>query len=287
MAGVKTISDVPFSDDGASHLKQYVDPQKKIFFAEHHFSQDSVIPTTKILSIDYTEDDVLQLAQISFLRSGSCKFDPNDLENNTYQKLNNPFYAGILDCIKTDYFVETVLSKYNAVRDKLALSEIYKLSQFEDLPTQIRWTLAKKHDVVPLVIDKEHPDCPRHILRNYYERNLVIVLMYQRQLMKYTETQEVHYFPYSSFYNEDWFIDELKKFAFWANLQYNDYDTIRKLHSQFMKKQPYAFSKQKCDQIVQDVINKTGNAPDTINLFEESYVNAQLVKIGHERRYRY
>jgi len=287
MAGVETKFDVPFCSDGTAHCKQYIDQEKKIFFAEHWTCQGIVLPTTKIISVHFTEDDILPLAQISFLRSGNFAFDTDHLEHNTYEKLNNSDWYGILNSIKLDYFVEIVRPKYNAVCEELSLPKIHVLTHFETLPAKTRQILADKYDVMPLAIDKEHPDCPRHILRNFYERNMTLAMCRQQQLMKYKETQDVHRFPYASFYNEDWFIDELKKLATWANLQYNDYDTVRKLHSQFMKRQPYARSKQKCDQVVQDVINNTGNDPDTLNLFEESYVNAQLVKLGHERRYRY
>ena len=86
-------------------------------------------------------------------------------------------------------------------------------------------------------------------------------------------------------YNENQFVEELKKVADWADLQYNDYDSIRKLHSQFLKRQPYKDSKQKCDQVINNILNKIDAGPDALNLFEESYVNAELVRLGHERRY--
>jgi len=287
MAGVEIVSGTLFAADGSAHFKQYIDIRQKLFYAEHWFFQETAVPTTKVININYTEDDVLPLAQVSLLRSGPAKFDPNDLENNTYQKLNNRFYKGTMDNILADYFIEVVLPKYNVIREELSLPEMYVLTEFESLPESTRQMLATDYNIVPLEISEARPNCPRHILRNHYERKLVLQLMRRQQLMKYTETQDVHRFPYSSFYNEDRFIEELKKVADWANLQYNDYDSIKKLHSQFMKKQPYAFSKQKCDRVVQDVVNNTGTEPDALNLFEESYVNAQLVKLGHERRYRY
>ena len=287
MAGIETKLATPFARDGAAHFKQYLDPRAQVFHAAHWFFEEEPLPTTKILSIGYTEDDVLPLSQVSLVRSGPGKFDPDLLQNNTFHTLNNRFYKGTMDAIKLDYFVEVVLPKYNDIRDQLDLPEIFLLEEYNALADNTKKLLKDKYDVVPLKLDDEQPDCPRRILRDYYERKLIFQLMKRQTLMVYDETKDVHKFPYGCFYNEDQFIDELEKVAVWANLQYNNYDSIRKLHSQFIRKQPYAYSKQKADQAVQDVINKTGAEPDILTLFEEAYVNSKLVELGHERRYRY
>ena len=135
-------------------------------------------------------------------------------------------------------------------------------------------------------IDESRPDCPRYILRDYFERHMGMrILNTHRRYLVYEEYKDVYKFPYSIMYNENQFVEELKKVADWADLQYNDYDSIRKLHSQFLEKQPYKDSKQKCDQVINNILNKIDTGPDALNLFEESYVNAELVRLGHERRY--
>jgi hypothetical protein len=287
IAGVETKLATPFSRDGAAHFKQYIGPRSQVFHAAHWFFEGGPLPTTKILSIGYTVDDVLPLAQVSFLRSGPGKFDSDLLQNNTFHTLNNRFYKGTLDIIRLDYFVSVILPKYNNIREQLDLPEIFVLEQYNELSEDTKTLLKDKYDIVPLKLDEEQPDCPRHILRNYFERKMTLQLMNRQALMVYDETKDVHKFPYDCFYNEDQFIEELKKVATWAGFQYNDYDSIRKLHSQFIRKQPYAYSKQKADQVIEDVINKTGAEPDILTLLEESYVNSKLVELGHERRYRY
>lgn len=238
MAGVNAVNNDPFSPNGAAHNKHYAETEQQVFFADHWLFKKSTLPTTKILSISYTADDALPLSQINFLRSGPYQFDPNTLENNTYQKLNNEYFGPLLDLIIAEY-----------------------------------------------PIDESRPDCPRHILRNYFERNMVMAILNTQQYMVYEEHKDVYKFPYGIMYNENQFVEELKKVADWADLQYNDYDSIRKLHSQFLKRQPYKDSKQKCDQVINNILNKIDTGPDALNLFEESYVNAELVRLGHERRY--
>jgi len=134
-------------------------------------------------------------------------------------------------------------------------------------------------------IDESRPDCPRHILRNFFERNMVPGILRTQRFMIYEEYQDVYKFPYGIFYNKNQFVEELTKVAAWANLQYNDYDSIKKLHSQFLEKQPYKNSKQKCNQVINNILNKIDTGPDALNLLEESYVNAELVRFRHERRY--
>jgi hypothetical protein len=135
-------------------------------------------------------------------------------------------------------------------------------------------------------IDESRPDCPRYILRDYFERNMAAsILNTQSRYMVYEEYKDVYRFPYGIMYNQNEFIEELKKVADWADLQYNDYDSIRNLHSEFLKRQPYKDSKHKCDQVINNILNKIDTGPNALNLFEESYVNAELVRLGHERRY--
>ena len=245
IAGVDTVNNDPFSPDGAAHNKHYVETEQQVFFAGHYWILKkntvllkSTLPTTKILSISYTADDVLPLSQIGFLRSGPCNFDPNMLEHNTYQKLNNEYFRPLLDEIIAEY-----------------------------------------------VIDESHPDCPRYILRNYFERHMAMRILRAQRFFVYEEYQDVYKFPYGIMYNQNQFVEELTKVAAWANLQYNDYDSIRKLHSEFLQRQPYKDSKQKCDRVINNILNKVDAGPDAMNLFEESHVNAELVRLGHERRY--
>jgi hypothetical protein len=134
-------------------------------------------------------------------------------------------------------------------------------------------------------IDESHPDCPRHILRNYFERNMATQILGAHRFMVYEEHQDVYKFPYGIMYNQSQFIEELTKVAAWVNLQYNNYDSIGKLHSEFLQRQPYKDSKQKCNQVINNILNKIDAGPDAMNLLEESYVNAELVRLGHERRY--
>jgi hypothetical protein len=94
-------------------------------------------------------------------------------------------------------------------------------------------------------------------------------------------------FPFASFYNTEQFVEQIDTIIKWANLVAIDISDIVQLHKEFLTKQPYAYSKQKCDQIVQQCVTNDNFDLPTVTLIEESYINAQLMRQGYERRYRY
>jgi hypothetical protein len=96
--------------------------------------------------------------------------------------------------------------------------------------------------------------------------------------------RDVYVVPFSCFYNTDAFVYQLKQIADWAGIQYNQHDRIVEIHQEFLKRQPYAHSKTRCDAIVQDIVHNR-ETEDARDLLEEAYINAQLKKYGHECRY--
>lgn len=232
----------------------------------------------KIISIRFTEHDTLPLLQISYLRAGAAAFDIDNAQINTYYKLNTK----LINHIKQDYYHTRLYGKYSTVDPLIAT-----IGDSDSVTARVEQLLLQKYNLKALKIDVDHPNCPRHILRDFFERQGLMVPMYQLALMVYDSTCDVYEFPYINFYNEDAFIDQLKKLAIWANLPYNNYDSMREYHRQFMIRQPYTNSKQKCDQIIKNIINNSGSVPDVALLLEEAYINRELNKQGHERRYRY
>ena len=136
------------------------------------------------------------------------------------------------------------------------------------------------------IITAEKPDCPRHVLRSYFQMHLFSSWwIEQRQFNNYSADKDVYWIPYQHLYNETLFIEHIKKIATWADLQYNDYDAIKELHVEFMKRQPYATSREKCNQVINDIVNNVNSGPDKMYLLEEAYVNHKLEELGYERRY--
>lgn len=266
----------PFVSSGAAH-RQFESPYRK-FRSEHWSMSNMIFPSKKIISIRFTEHDTLPLLEISYLRAGIAAFDINTADVNTYYKLT----PTLINVIKQDYYHTYVYDKFSTVDPLIAT-----LRDVDSVSGHIEQLLLQKYNIKLLKLDADHPDCPRHILRDFFERQGLLLPLYQLAKMMYDSTFDVYEFPYINFYNEDAFIDQLKKLASWANLQYNNYDSIREYHRQFMIRQPYAHSKQKCDQIIENIINNSGMVPDVALLLEEAYINRELNRQGHERRYRY
>jgi hypothetical protein len=275
---------LPFNSAGASHAKQYIGKQ---VFVANHYSFKNIKLGEKVISIQIDEDDVLPLNQISLLRAGDHGYDNNYLEMDTYNKLNNDNYRWVLDNILDNFFKGQIQTSYNNVKD-VSWPNIHTLDDFALLPEHIRNECINVHNLELLELNKDHPDCPRHILREFFQLGFETIAQHgfmhqQRTCINYGNRQ-VYIFPFRCFYNTNLFIDQLKKIAEWALVQYNQYDKIIEIHQEFLKRQPYIHSKFRCDAIVQDIIHNrpTNEAND---LLEEAYINAQLKKYNHECRY--
>ena len=283
MCGV-TEDQLPFNIAGASHSKRYVD--KKVFYAGHYSYLGKDL-ANKVVSIQIDIIDLLPLCQISLLRAGDYGYDNNKLEFDTYNKLNNPNYKWVLDKLIDGFFKHQIQTSYNNVREP-TWPDVTSLQEFEQLPDHIRKECKDVHKLELFELSAQYPDCSRSILREFFqigfENTAQQGFMYlQRTMLNYGD-RDVYIFPFACFYNTDKFIEELKQVAHWAGITYNNYNNTIHLHQEFLKRQPYAHSKTRCDAIVQDIIHnrETETARD---LLEEAYINAQLKKYGHECRY--
>jgi hypothetical protein len=279
-----TDDQMPFNSAGASHSKKYIG--KKTFFSDHYSFEKKELGE-KVISIQIAEDDLLPLSQISLLRAGDYGYDNDYLEIDTYNKLNNDNYRWVLDNIIDSFFKGQIQSSYNNVKD-VSWPDIHTLDDFARLPEHIYNECINVHNLELLELNKNHPDCPRHVLREFLQLGFENpsqhgFISQQRTMINYGDRQ-VYIFPFCCFYDTDLFLDQIKQIALWAEIQYTQYDNIVKIHSEFLKRQPYKHSKIKCDAIVQDIIanRPTGSAGD---LLEEAYINAQLKKHNHECRY--
>jgi hypothetical protein len=267
----------PFNSAGASHNKLYT--AKKIFDADHYSFWPRPMMFDKIISIQIDTDDLLLLQQISLLRAGTHKHDANQLEIDTYNKLNNHTYRWILENILQNFFVNQIQNSYDSVRDP-SWPNATTLEDFKNLPDWIQKECAEKHKLELLELSPDCPDCPRTILREFFqigfeqpENSGFIVRQSQ---MKYEMTKQVYQWPYRCFYNATEFLQEIKKVADWANISYTCQDNIEELHNMFLQKQPYKNSKIKCNKIVKEIQNNMiPNLVDT-TLIEEAYINAKL-----------
>jgi hypothetical protein len=226
---------------------------------------------------------VLALGQVSLLRAGDYAIDNDQLEIDTYHKLNNMNYKAVLNNIKNSFFTNQISESYNAVKDS-SWPDVTTLEEFEQLPISIKQECLDQHHLELLQFDKDHPNCPRHLLREFFqigfENPAVSGFMIEQEKMLYPG-KDVYIFPFCCFYNTTLFVEQCKKIASWASLQFDDYNNIILLHEEFMKRQPYAQSKQKCDRLLAEFVAGNTSTLPKLTLMEEAYFNAQLKRYNH------
>lgn len=283
VAGIPT-NKSPFNDHGAAHNKQYF--SNKVFIAGHYSFKSLPMTTNKVIAVKIANDDLLPLSQISLLRAGDYGYDNNILEIDTFNKLNNENYRWVLDNLIQSFFTNQIKNSYDNVKD-VTWPSVETLEEFNNLPEHIKTECLDIHNLKLFELNEMHPDCPREILREFFEHGFLNPtghgFVVQQSKMVYPPEVSAYEFPFHTFYNTDLFIDQLKQIAAWAQLEYNEWQPIVELHQQFLQRQPYKDSKNKCDIIVDNII-KGATAPK-VNLLEEAYINAMLRKNGYERRY--
>lgn len=266
----------PFNLSGASHKKVYT--TKKIFYANHYSFDPKPFVFDKIISIQIDKDDLLPLQQISLLRAGDHGYDNDQLEVDTFNKLNNSHYQWILDKIIQGFFVNQIRDSYNAVKDPM-WPNVTTLEEFENLPDWIKTECSDLHQLYLLELSSKTPNCPRSVLREFFQLGFQQPLengfMVRQQLIQYNKSLQVYIFPFACFYNKNNFLKEIKKIASWSEIQYNKWAEIEQLHDEFLQKQPYKNSKNTCDEIISKIkMNQVIN--QKVNLIEEAYINAEL-----------
>lgn len=266
----------PFDSLGTSHAKTYT--RKKLFYAHHYSFLPKPFVFDKIISIRVDIEDILPLLQISLLRAGPFPYDNDQLEHNTYNKLNNRVHKKTLDAIIEGFFKNQIQNSYNAVKDP-SWPDVTTLTDFKNLPDWIKQECVEQHKLELLELSPDRPDCPRSILREFFQ-NIFLwpeknVFLTRQQQVNYDSTKQVYYFPYTCFYNKSNFLQELEKVVDWTGIAYTCQQDIANLHDEFLQKQPYKNSKFKCDSAVAKIQSGNTNVP-SMTLLEEAYINVKL-----------
>lgn len=275
LAGVA--AGLPFNANGAAHSKKYLN--KKVFEAQHYSFTPVPFISKKVISIQIDTEDLLPFQQISLLRAGDIGLDNNVLEIDTYNKLNNKHYRWVLDKLVDGFFKDQIKNSYDAVRDE-SWPVVNTKEDYYNLPQWIRDECETVHNLKLLTIDKQNPDCPRSVLREFFKIGFLYPenhgFIAQQKLIQYPDDFEVFVFPFGCFYNTQKFLDHVEKIACWADLQYNCQSLIEDLHKEFLKRQPYCDSKNKCDRIAEQIIANKYHATAELTLLEEAYINSKL-----------
>ena len=277
----------PFNTRGASHRKHYLSP--KVFYSDHYSFVPVPLVHDWVVAVKIKVDDLLPLSQVSLLRAGDYGYDNDLLENNTYNKLNIVDYKSFLDTLINGFFANQIENSYNQVKDP-EWPQIRSLADFQNLPEHIRRECADVHNLELLELTKDNPDCPRHILREFFQIGFTDPINHgfikrQQQLMKYPDNTRIYEFPFDAFYDTQKFLNQIELTMDWAKIKYVNQDRVLELHKAFLEKQPYKDSKIKCDLVAKQLMCDSSLAPPKLNLIEEAYVNSMLEKHGYECRY--
>lgn len=281
LAGVDC-NNLPFNMLGASHQKGYLGEEK--FQANHYFEfrgKKTSLTNSKIISIQITHDDLLPLSSISLLRAGDYNIDNDELEIDTYHKLNNEDYKWVLKNLIDKFFQTQIQQSYNSVKDE-SWPPVQSLQDFENLPDWIKLECSQQHNLKLVELTENRPDCARYILREFFKIGFKHPeqsgFVSQQKKMIYDVSNDVYVFPFSSFYTVNNFLDQIACIAKWADFELTDLQELLKVHDQFLEKQPYKNSKIFCDTLIKKILqNETFDFPK-LDLFQESYIAAQLEK---------
>lgn len=163
LAGVKS-TELPFNHLGASHEKTY--DGNVLFESNHYFSHDTKFTNSQIISVKISYEDLLPLSSISLLRAGDRQLNNDELEINTYTKLNNDDYRWVLDNIINKFSRNQVQESYNAVKDE-SWPLVSTLEDFKNLPKWIQDECLTQHNLHLVELSEINPDCPRWVLREF------------------------------------------------------------------------------------------------------------------------
>ena len=279
LAGVQTNAS-PFDAQGACHNKGYTSPTE--FMSKHFFGIDESgqpFRNSTLISIQITADDLLPLTSISLLRAGNYNLNNNELEVNTYNKLNDKHHRWALDNILDSFFRGQIQSSYRAVKDP-SWPDVDSLEDFQQLPAWIQQECLEQHNLKLLVLDQHNPNCPRWVLREFFKLGFLHPeqsgYMTQQARMIYDNSNQVYVFPYRCFYNTERFVTEIEQVGRFAGYSLQQKDQLVELHKEFLARQPYKHAQEECDLIFDDVVNRKSFTIPKIDLLKEAYLEARL-----------
>lgn len=230
-----------FTNSGTSHVAPDEYVQSRVFHAEHWFEQypNQIKHASKLISIRYQQEDLLLLSSVSLLRAGDLDLDNDQLEVDTYNKLNNVFYKDTLELILKSYPFLVVDEKNSSIPRNI-LREFYKFG-FANPSTNGYWL--------------------------------------KQQNMQYSPDTKVLYFDFADFYNLEKFVKAIHRIETFIDKTFNFCSEFYESHNKFLNFIAYRFHKQQCDELVQAVVDQKNVTIPKLTLFQESYINACLENI--------
>jgi len=167
----------------------------------------------------------------------------------------------------------------NIDNNDLETDTVSKLNSF------YRSTLEQIYTAYPF-LDQTQSSIPRYVLREFFKfgfKNTSINGYWlKQQLMVYPTHCEVFCFDFSSFYNIDNLVLNIKSIEKFVGREFNFSSEFYQYHKNFLNFIPYQSHKKQCDLIIESVKSGTEMHIPKLTLFQESYINGGLENIYHK-----
>jgi hypothetical protein len=266
----------PFNDLGASHNTSDAYQATQRFFNAHYYETEDISLRGSVISISFTEDDLLPLLSGSLLRAGNAGIDNDELQTDTYNKLANTFNKPLLEKLISGFSQGQIKAGYDAIKDP-TWPDINFADDYYALPKHIQDECEQQHGMTVFELSESRPHCPRNILREFFKfgfkRPEEHGLMLEQQRMVYTNSDKVIYIPFSAFYNANELGKEFYKLVKHFDLIWDPW-TLGSLQKKFASKQKYANSLIKCKQLLEFILDDKEMKIPKLSLLEESYIEA-------------
>lgn len=225
----------PFSIHGTSHRKpqDYIESRK---FCANHYSNYGLMVPLNVIRITFTTDDLLVLHAASLLKAANVWLVTNELEVDTYNKLNNEHYKEVLQHLIQTY-PNVELSNVQPDCPRHVLREFFKFGFYA----------PAEHGLVK-----------------------------KQNQMIYSQQHQVFDFAFSYFYNKELFLSEILNLSNWCGVQDLDYNELGTLHDHFISKQRFKDFKTQADSIINAIQSRTSIDIPDLDLLQESYINGVL-----------
>lgn len=236
--GFTPINKLPFTDIGTSHKKskEYLD--SRIFIAKHWHEPQYVEHLTK-----YKKCINIVFREEDLLTVGSISLlrsSDSNIHNNLLE--NN------------------TVSKLKNSQYEFLLNEIFSAYPF---------------------LDQKNDNIPRYVLREFYkfsfrypEKNGLWKKLNDQLLA--CPKKDCFNIQVTDLYNINKFVKTIHNLEEWLNLSFRFDEEFYKIHDLFINKVQFLNDKRICDLIINDVIEARDCIIPSLNLFQESYINAQL-----------
>jgi len=282
IAGIKTADPSPFDRAGASHNKRYLEDRR--FVCDHYTTYNQSLCSKKVIQIQIDIDDLLPLQCISLLRAGDYNINPDALEIDTYHKLNNKDYRWVLDNLITSFFnVDHLVQGYRDIADP-SWPNVNSVDDYLNLPLEIQNECKTVHGFEINVLDEKNPHCPRSVLRDFFKIGFLNPeyhgFMLHQQKNIHVDC-DIYQFPFSAFYSQCEFVDQIFKISKFTNstMVHFDQNCFTNLHNEFLSNQPYKNIKKDCDLTVKLLDEKTITDMPKIDVVQEAYILAKLEQL--------